>query len=123
MKLHSDVLTRTDLIEALDLPAVTAEIAECGSRKRRRGFTVYLSGTSPFASQRSGAGKAATWDQHGRWMARLFDIDPDAIIAIYNGRDAFYAETAARLSEEIKYHGKVRPGFTAPWLKEREVAA
>src|SRR4051812_23644972 len=42
---------------------------------------------------------AAGYDEHGEWMARLFEIDPDArIIGVnrYEGRDSFHEQTEHR---------------------------
>lgn len=47
----------------------------------------------------------ATWDEHGIWMTRLFDIDPLLRIVganRYEGREDFHAQTANRYEEYRK---------------------
>lgn len=115
MNVYSDTLTYRDLIDAA--PAgVTVPVLEPMPRPRTRrfGYVVGLSGSSPYASQlrtENGTHKAATWDEHGIWMSRLFDIDPEAIIATYKGRDDFLNQT------QKAFDGwKERQGAKAPWL-------
>lgn len=47
----------------------------------------------------------ATYDEHGRWMARLFDIDPHARIKSavndFNGRDDFHAQTGGKYRASV----------------------
>jgi|ERR1700729_4346849 len=54
----------------------------------------------------------ATYDEHGEWMAKLFEIDPDAIIATYDGVEDFYRQT-----QETRTRGFQRASF--PWLEQR----
>lgn len=96
MKVYSDKLTRADLYGALPGPSLYLEATEIrGARVRSRGWTVRLEalrGAGRFRnSGQYGAEstRAATWDEHGEWMAALFAIDPDARIAVYDGRAEF----------------------------------
>lgn len=121
MKLYSDTLTPADLYAACP-KGVRVAILEVHPRprKRRNGYDVGLAGTSPYSSQLTGE-KAATWDEHGIWMDRLFDKDPQMIVATYNGRDEFieqtqeFADHAARRAEIIgaDHYSKTH---SAPWL-------
>ncbi len=114
MKVYSDTLTREDLYASLpsDVYLDAQEIRR--PRTRARGWTVYLEGlgdrhTRNTNSGNYGAGshKAATWDDHGLWMAKLYEIDPMAKIAHYDSRSDFYDSTA-----------RYQPvGVKAPWLK------
>lgn len=81
MRIHSDTLTRESLGGMLaDLPGVYFDhISTHGSRKRRRGLEVRLIGNSPYWNM-AGTDKAATWDEWGVFMARVFDADPFALI-------------------------------------------
>jgi hypothetical protein len=121
MKIHSDILTTQDLYRELHAPGVDGHVfLECmrvGSRKRAAGFDVGLEylgdkvkGDGRHRSSRGGFGfdrpLAATWDEWGCWMDRLFTIDPAAIVGNYNGRDDFYAQTSRYLPR----------GMSAPWL-------
>jgi hypothetical protein len=102
---------------------VGVEILHNGSRSRAQGFTVHLEylGEKVKGSGRrytntghrgaDGAGIAATWDEWGIWIDRLFAIDPDAIIGHYQGYGHFVEQTA-----------QWRPrGMEAPWLPKAGV--
>lgn len=99
MKIYSDILTRDDMLDALP-KGVTLD--ECypihGARVRSQGWNVRLRRWGSNRNTNSGqwgAGEkgAATYDDHGWWMAQLFDRDPDARISWWNGRDEFNRET------------------------------
>lgn len=103
MKVYSDSLERGDLWEALPevslyLEAVTIK----RPRTRSRGWTVRLealrnSGHYRNSGQYGAEGtRAATWDEHGEWMARLFEKDPNAKITYYDGAEDFHAQTAGK---------------------------
>jgi hypothetical protein len=97
VKIHSDTLTSGDLHSAANAAGVWVDAIERGSRSRRRAFDFRLAGDSsrPRNSGTHGAERvaSATWDQHGHWMADLFDRDPAAIIGPYDGRDDFHQQT------------------------------
>lgn len=70
------------------------------TRIRKHGWHASTEGTSkrPKNSGTFGASHlyAASWDQHGRWFARLFQYDPNAVIvgvARYDGAEDFHAQT------------------------------
>ena len=127
MKIHADNLTAQD-IRSMTPPSIYADVQAFFSRKRARGFTVYLEylgdhhgpGSGRHASGRGGFGYAseraiaATYGEHGVWMARLFAIDPSAIIAEYDGRDEFARQTAH--AREHKYPR----GADYPWLTAQD---
>lgn len=81
MRIHSDTLTREDLGGMLsDLAGVYFDhVSTHGSRKRARGIEVRLIGNSPYLNMAK-TDKAATWDEWGVFMARVFDKDADALI-------------------------------------------
>lgn len=104
MKVYSDVLTYAsmrylsgdglyyDTLESLTRP-----------RLRRYGYRVLAYGHSNRwkNSGNRGAGNehAATWDDHGRWMARVFREDPKALIVAcgrYDGAEDFHTKTKER---------------------------
>lgn len=118
MKIHSDKLTKSDLYEcAAGSGAWIDEMSEGRSRSRVRRFEVYLNGSSRYAAQHGG--KAATWDEWGIWIDRLFDIDPQAIIGPYDGRDDFIEQTQNESQRVAKYHSPTSyqaRNMTAPWL-------
>lgn len=113
MRLHTDKITRADLIEATNAAYdegqdghVWLEMTEHGSRSRARAFEVGLEGDGTVNRRRRNPGKsvpygtnkgyAATWDAWGRFFAYLFDIDPDMTCYAYDGRRDFHAKTDYR---------------------------
>jgi hypothetical protein len=108
MKLYSDKLTRADLSAACTGEAFFVdEIKEIhGARVRSRGWDLRLGNFESRRHGNSGTHGAATWktpaaswDDHGRWMARLCEIDPKARIAYYDGRDDFHRATGDKYRE------------------------
>lgn len=85
MRIHSNTLTAADIYVAThDLPGVHVEVTEHGSRSHTRAYEISLSGTS---NRRKNPGTygyrevdhAATWDEWGVVIARIFDRDPHAV--------------------------------------------
>ena len=112
MKLHSRTLTYADLHTALKAaPGVHLDRAEPrGSRSHGKGWDIALEsdgtpdvGGKPrrFARNVGKAGRfpgehpgfAASYDDWGRYLAVLFDLDPDLHAGPYKGRDHFHEVT------------------------------
>jgi hypothetical protein len=113
MRIHSDKLTRADLAEAImaaGLEGVYVDgVIEGRSQSRARGFTVKLAARPGPGRRRRNTGRygaedaghemyqaSATYDEHGAWMAELFERDPDAIVTYYKGRDDFHDQTEGK---------------------------
>lgn len=110
MRIHSDILTRGDILRATwtrGMTGVDAQTSGHGSRIRRQATEVKLTGTSnrrpnPGAGGREDDGsRAATWDEWGMVLAELFAIDPHALAgsasyAVYNGAADFHRKTGDR---------------------------
>jgi len=105
MKVYSNTLTEADLRKAvprgcqLELMSITRpRVRDFGWHAR---LTCYA-GNRWTNSGQYGAGseRAATYDQHGEWMAPLFEIDPDARIAHWDGVHDFNQGTEGRYSKE-----------------------
>ena len=63
MRIHSDTLTVTDLVQSAHKANVTfTRNTTHGSKKRKLAYDVILSGNSPFR-QNSSSEFTATWDQ------------------------------------------------------------
>ncbi|MGO1566441.1 MAG: hypothetical protein ACTHXC_00325 [Brachybacterium sp.] len=109
MRLHTDKISASDLLEATrdHLPGVHVKLATHGSRTRTQGFEVRLEGNGhPVNSGNRGAGdtRGATWDEWGVVIARLFDVDPDALwgsnkYPVYQSRGAFHVQTDWRFED------------------------
>lgn len=129
MTVHSDILTKADLYACLPRDVAIAAIRELhNTRKRARGWQLSLEGHGARHTRRRNSGYygatevdaighygyAATWDDHGIWMAALYEIDPDACIAWYDNRADFYAKTTA----EMRWRRTAKRGAraSAPWL-------
>lgn len=127
MRIHTDKLSANDLRAALP-DGVHAYITPKGSRKRARAFEITL-----FVIQRDelhmrlgnsggyGASSdlAATWDEWGIWMARLYELDSRVLIGWYESHDHFVAMTT-RQRDYVRmvakpHHIKYRTHL-APWL-------
>lgn len=107
MRIHSDILTETDIersTSAMGMRGVYTEKLETrGSRSRARSFDVKLSGRSGrwTNSGTSGAetgNRAATWDEWGMFIGALFAIDPLAIIGMYPDGKTFHEVTFDRFT-------------------------
>lgn len=126
MKVWSDTLTRADLYACLPADVGIGEMRELRNpRKRARGWDLHLEGYGTRHTRRRNTGQygaassayfnAATWDDHGVWMAALYEIDPDAAIAWYDNRADFYAKT----EREMRWRRTAKRGSraSAPWLE------
>jgi hypothetical protein len=112
MRLHSDIITARD-IHAATPADVAADVSQHGSRSRARAFEVSLEGLGGRHTRKKNSGNrgagyeyAASWDDWGVWLARLFEIDPNMTATYYKDRADFYAQTA-------RY---VPAGMRSPWL-------
>lgn len=109
MKLHSDILNRNDIREALATAKrkgrvdsdVHFDILEArGSRTRKAGFEIRLEwlgekvkgdGRRPTNSG-NGSGSqqwAAFWEEWGWFIVELYRIDPDMVFGNYKTREVF----------------------------------
>lgn len=104
MKVYSDTLTSADLRACAIAPVSIWRLDHIGGpRKRWFGWDIVLTRTSPRGrnSGRYGAqdkdaweyAPLATWDEHGAWMANVYALDADAIVAKYKSLDDFNAKT------------------------------
>lgn len=98
MRVYGDTLTASDLRAAVPDGCVLELVTIDAPRTRARGWNVKLRrpGSSRFTnSGRYGAGElgAASWDDYGVWIARLYAIDEGARIAHYDGRADFERQT------------------------------
>lgn len=108
MRLHTDTITLTDVYKAVaDLPGVYVFVSEHGSRSKARAFEIKLEGTSNNRTNPGTRGAydpesyAATWDEWGVVIARLFMIDADAFWGVpknptYENAWNFHTITAGR---------------------------
>lgn len=79
MKIHSDVLTYRNFLDAASWAHVDLiEFDNCGSRSRTKAFKFSLTGSSSHNRGFGAGGKAATWDEWGMFLGFLFRIDPNA---------------------------------------------
>lgn len=109
MKVYSDGSILNDGGLAAALPrGVTLDTLRPITRPRVRRFgwlvRLYRAGSRrAFNTGKHGAGDrgAATWDDYGAWIARLYDRDPLARIGPYTSRENFHEAT----------HGKYAPIF------------
>ena len=104
VKVHTNTLLPADLINAAPDPTVEViVVAQQGSRSHARAYDVTLRGVGARHSRRPNSGhqgaapgKAATYDDWGWWLARLYDIDPSVKAGGYHGREDFHAQTEGK---------------------------
>lgn len=97
MRIHTDLLTPLDLYTAIDgMDRVRVDYTTHGSRSRDHAFEVRLTGTSPYRTMDK-QDNAATWDEWGVFMARLFAKDPRAVMNKETAK-AFYVRTGDRFA-------------------------
>lgn len=85
-------------------------VREFTARDGRHGFEFFLSGSSPYRAQHDRDEFAATWSEWGVVIDALFEVDPQAQVGFYKGRDEFVAFTAREVAR-----GHRKPA-EAPWL-------
>lgn len=105
MRIHTD-LPEAEVYKMLDgMPGVYFEVMERhGSRSRANGFEVQLRGNSnrrpnygtSRTADRTADDKAATWDEWGIFLNRVFEADPTATTFYYESPDDFHFQTAER---------------------------
>lgn len=113
MRIHTDHLSRGDLTAAVSKAGLRGVwidgMTEHGSRSRKRAFEVRLA-ASPRPGRRfrnsgqygaESATYAATYDEHGEWIAQLYALDADAIVGPYRGRADFHAQTKSHYRTEV----------------------
>ena len=101
MRIHSDVINVVDLFQVVSsTPGVyDTHLSSHGSRKRARAFELKLSGSSNFRQNGNRDKNAATWDEWGVVIGKLFAIDPKAIIGYYPNREYFDILTGYRFED------------------------
>ena len=84
MRIHSNTLTSEQVWKAShDLPGVYVHVSEHGSRSHERAFEVRMEGngyarnTGKYGADQYETG--ATWDEWGVFLARLFNLDANAL--------------------------------------------
>lgn len=99
MRIHSDYVTVSDIYALLrdGLTGVSVEVSRHGSRKRAAALEVRLEGTSTRRNM-SNTGQAATWDEWGVFMARVFNLDANALLG-HEDRAAFDERTQGRFDD------------------------
>jgi hypothetical protein len=80
-----------------------------GSRSRDHAFDVILSGNSGRRANFGGDWEAASWDQWGIFLGRIFKDDPDAVCWAYKDADDFHWQTGDRfltltLKDATRFH-------------------
>lgn len=124
MKIHSNILTEQDIRNCVPdgcylaghyaKDGVTwASIHTEGSRSHERGFTVRLSGSNSHTMQNL-PDKAASWDEWGVFIDRIFKLDPEAKVGWYKTRDDFISITTDEYNRCKLYRPDL--GRKAPWL-------
>ena len=94
MRFHSDTLTEDDYYTTLAITGIDRvwidECSERSSRSRSKAFEIRLAAEHCKGRRRRNSGRygaeggevwAATFDEHGKWMAELYKLDPNMIVS------------------------------------------
>lgn len=111
MKIHTDKLTYSDIHQAVPTGCYLVEVhsERAGgyftivpepSRSHDHGYLVRMSGSHRSNMQRL-PDKAATYDEWGIFIARLFMIDPNAKIGNYKGWEDFDRQTKGEFASVL----------------------
>ena len=119
MKIHTNALKSTDAHHAMaqaralvpSMSEVYLTAFDAGSQSHRNSIVFRLESTGGAGRKRkqntgnNGASytHAATWDDHGHWMAQVYELDPFAVFAhgglgsaVYRGREHFHSATGCK---------------------------
>jgi hypothetical protein len=118
MRIHGNSITRTQLGEAAALAGVTFVRRHWHeSRSRDHAFEVILSGNSPYRCMGGDRDEyAASWDQWGIFLNKIFDLDPSITIPrVYADAALFHKITGdrfrtLRLADAHRRHRWQAPG-------------
>lgn len=122
MKLYSDILSEEDLRAASGVAGVSMWELERieRPRKRQNAWNVYLTGSASYRSQATGE-PAATWDEHGVWMAELYKRDPNLVVAYYRNLSHFVAETRRFVESPYNREQPERKRKRGLWLHDSDL--
>jgi hypothetical protein len=103
MKIYADNLSADDLYASLPSGVTLTAKPIPSPRVRRYGWIVRLE--KPGSSRWRNSGqwgaesvRAASWDDHGVWIAELFRRDQNARIGYYDGQEDFHKQTTRRFA-------------------------
>lgn len=100
MRIHTELSAMHIINIAHAVPGVAiAHIKRHGSRKRKNGIEIRLWGTSPRRNMAKD-GYAATWDEWGYFIERVFRADREAIVGRYPDYETFERVTKWRFEDD-----------------------
>jgi hypothetical protein len=130
MHIHSDKITRMNVLDAARLARVDMEtFRQHNSRTKDHAFEVALEGESRRRPNNRGRsnGYAATWDQWGVFLGALYQIDPNMLCgsgikyAVYKNVDDFNIQTDCRFEDgtwPADAHGDHSWIVGTPWYQQ-----
>lgn len=133
MIVRSNIITRGDVCDAvLTTPGLGFQdtysregwfvpVREFTPQRFSRGYEFFLTGSSPYNVNRGNRDeKAATWDEWGVVIAKLFAVDPDAQIGHYSDEIDFLRQTRDEHVRVTAWHDPesyYARTHRAPWLQ------
>lgn len=94
MKIHTNELYSGDISNIAErVEGITLYVTGAGSRSHDRAYEIRLTGSSKCAPRNMPGEKAATYDEWGHFIARLFAIEPGAKIGHYKDAADFHEKT------------------------------
>lgn len=121
MRISSDILTPGDIRRAVPetCELVRFEVIPHASKARSLyRYVLRMSGSSKYGLGYGETSKAATWDEWGIFIDRLFTIDPEALIGHYTSRERFIESTRKEHERITEYRPDLIMTHSAPWLIE-----
>lgn len=109
MRIHTNLCRGMLDIAAKESGVTFVRCTLHGSRSRDHAFDVILSGNSGRRANFGGDWEAASWDQWGIFLGRIFKDDPDAHCWAYKDADDFHWMTGGRfhsltLKDATRFH-------------------
>lgn len=123
MKIYSDTIQYQDIRNALPSSVQVELFNSFVPRKRNPetgrpfnlGYDISLSGSSCHRSQ-AGSYMAATWDEWGIFIDRLFTLDPQAVIGYHENYFDFVENTKRTRDFYANENSRTAREHRAPWF-------
>jgi hypothetical protein len=113
MKIHTSASAMHVIHAAQEVGVSVLDISKHGSRSRKHRLDIKLTGHSPYRTM-ANDGQAASWDEWGMFIERVFRLDPDAIVGMYPDYDSFQMATYRRFDDLTPAQAHHKHNWYAP---------
>lgn len=87
---HHDLLNIAERVEGITFSSTPEVFNSCS---HDRAYEIRLTGSSKYAPRNLPGHKAATYEQWGKFIARIFAYEPDAKVGYYKNAEHFHDVT------------------------------